>query len=202
MSDPETFPNILIVRTDRIGDVLLTLPMAAVLKKKYPRARVTMLVREYTKPLLVGYPDVDEIIAIQEEKDISSIVPTLKQKHFSSVYCPSPSFAVARAMQKAGIPVRIGTAYRWYSSLFFTQLVRDHRKYAQYHEAVCNVRMIDQTFPATPETLPLHVSLNENARAAVRAWLDEKGIMGAAPYAIVHPGSGGSAKDWNPERFA
>ena len=48
--------NILIVRTDRIGDLILTLPLAGLIKKQYPDARVSFLVREYTKNIVSNHP--------------------------------------------------------------------------------------------------------------------------------------------------
>ena len=43
--------NILIVRTDRVGDVVLTLPLAGLIKKRYPECRITFLVKGYTRSL-------------------------------------------------------------------------------------------------------------------------------------------------------
>ena len=36
--------NLLIVRTDRIGDVILSLPLAGIVKKNFPQCRVSYLV--------------------------------------------------------------------------------------------------------------------------------------------------------------
>ena len=41
--------NLLIVRTDRIGDVVLTLPLAEIIKKQIPDCKITFLIRDYTK---------------------------------------------------------------------------------------------------------------------------------------------------------
>ena len=41
--------NLLIVRTDRIGDVVLSLPLAGIIKSEFPNCKITFLVREYTK---------------------------------------------------------------------------------------------------------------------------------------------------------
>ena len=43
--------RILIIRTDRLGDVVLTLPMATAIKKTIPNARVTFLIDAYTRQL-------------------------------------------------------------------------------------------------------------------------------------------------------
>ncbi len=54
-------PNrILIVRTDRIGDVLLTTPVSRRLRETFPGAHIAWLVRPYTAPLLEQNPDVSK----------------------------------------------------------------------------------------------------------------------------------------------
>ena len=44
--------HILISRTDSIGDVILSLPMAGLLKEKYPECKITFLGRSYTKAII------------------------------------------------------------------------------------------------------------------------------------------------------
>ena len=41
--------NILIIRTDRIGDVILSLPLAALIKKHLPECKISFLLKEYAK---------------------------------------------------------------------------------------------------------------------------------------------------------
>lgn len=54
--------RILIVRIDRIGDVVLTTSMPREIKKKYPDSFVAVLVRSYTRDIFINNPYVDEII--------------------------------------------------------------------------------------------------------------------------------------------
>ena len=58
--------NILIVRTDRIGDLVLTLPLAGLIKKHYPNSKVSFLVRNYTKSIVNNHPFIDEVIILKE----------------------------------------------------------------------------------------------------------------------------------------
>jgi heptosyltransferase-2 len=58
--------NILIVRTDRIGDLVLTLPLAGLIKKQYPNSKVSFLVREYTKSIVNNHPFIDEVIVLKQ----------------------------------------------------------------------------------------------------------------------------------------
>ncbi|MEJ2104221.1 MAG: ADP-heptose--LPS heptosyltransferase, partial [Ignavibacteriaceae bacterium] len=54
--------KILVVRTDRIGDVVLSLPLAEIIRQKYPQSRVSYFLREYTSSLLEQNPFIDEVI--------------------------------------------------------------------------------------------------------------------------------------------
>jgi heptosyltransferase-3 len=47
-----TIKHVLISRVDAIGDVVLTLPMAAYIKELLPNASVSFLGRTYTKPVI------------------------------------------------------------------------------------------------------------------------------------------------------
>ena len=58
--------NLLIVRTDRIGDVVLSLPLAEIVKRYYPDCKVTFLIRNIQGILLENHPYIDNIIILQE----------------------------------------------------------------------------------------------------------------------------------------
>ena len=76
--------NILIVRTDRIGDVVLSLPLAGFIKKHYPDCKVSFLIRNYTKELTDDHPYIDEVLILQEKNGnipVSSNVNQLKEKY-------------------------------------------------------------------------------------------------------------------------
>ena len=57
--------NLLIVRTDRIGDVILSLPMAGIIKKHFPECKVSFLLREDTKCLAENNSYIDEILVLR-----------------------------------------------------------------------------------------------------------------------------------------
>jgi len=59
--------RILIVRTDRVGDVVLTLPMLPVLRSCYPKAHIAMLLRKYTGEIIVGNPYVNDLLWYDNE---------------------------------------------------------------------------------------------------------------------------------------
>ena len=52
--------RILINRSDAIGDSILTMPMAKILKEKFPNAKVTLLVAAKSADLFKSHPYIDD----------------------------------------------------------------------------------------------------------------------------------------------
>ena len=197
------FHNVLVVRTDRIGDVVLSLPMATILRSTYPDARITMLLRSYTRELAEGFAGLDQTIVCDRDsvtKPFFSFLSELRSHRFDLAIVAHPTFRVAVLLFLASIPVRVGTGYRWYSFLFNTR-VFEHRKTAEKHEAEYNLSLLKavgcNSSSVPYPVLPISPSDEESARAA---WSDV-GLNDAVQVAALHPGSGGSARDWSPQNF-
>ncbi len=134
--------NLLIVRTDRIGDVVLSLPLAELVKNNYPDCKVTFLIREYTKDVVSNHPFIDEIIVLKEKEGkilINENVKQIAEKKFDAAIIVYPTFQTSLIIYLSKIKNRIGTGYRWYSFLFNNK-VYEHRKFAEKHELEFNVR--------------------------------------------------------------
>lgn len=192
--------NILIVRTDRIGDVILTIPMAGILKKYFPLSKITFLVREYTSPIVKGNKFIDNILLLPEISGKLKFIQTLKlvKKHnFDSTVIVYPTFKIALILFLAGIKIRIGTGFRWYSFLF-NKKVFEHRKTAVRHELEYNINLlkyfnINENVSKSNVCYNLAVDKNSELKTVQLLLAHIKDID--LPIMIVHPGSGGSAVD-------
>ena len=67
--------RIAIIRTDKLGDMVLTLPMVRILKQINPNFRVFIIASKYTEPLLIHQELIDRYYFINEEK-INRIIKT------------------------------------------------------------------------------------------------------------------------------
>jgi heptosyltransferase-3 len=181
------FMTIAIVRTDRLGDMILTLPMIGAIRSVMPDARILLYTRRYVEPIVRSVAGIDEIIYC-DDADVD-LRRSFREQPIDVIFFPRPRRSEAWAAVMARIPQRVGSAYRWYSFLFTTR-IRDHRSTAEHHEAEYNVRMIEAALrlAALPVALP-------TIRPLTSMQVPER------PYFVVHPGSGGSARDWAPERF-
>lgn len=55
------YRKILLVRTDRVGDLVLTTPAIASFRRSWPAARIEIVVNDYTEPVMRHSPDVDAV---------------------------------------------------------------------------------------------------------------------------------------------
>ena len=203
MSNPK---NLLIVRTDRLGDVVLSLPLAGIIKNHFPDCKITYLIRGYTRDLLTGHKYIDNVMTIEEVKGkpiFFSNRKNISKNKFDYAIISYPDFLIALIIFFSGISNRIGTGFRWYSFLF-NKRVFVHRKYASKHEAEFNVDLLKE-LNIHEEISPSHVSfdlpLTDNDKIEAKEFLLRSGIKKDRPIIIIHPGSGNSSVDLPKEKF-
>jgi ADP-heptose:LPS heptosyltransferase len=198
--------KILIARTDRIGDVVLSLPMAEMVKKKYPDCKVTYFIRDYTSSLIDGNPFIDDVI-IAEESDgkvlFAKNLKKIKRENFDTCVVVNPTLKISLIMFFARIKNRIGTGYRWYSFLF-NRKVFEHRKNAERHELVYNINLLSKIDVKTDDYLNkinFHLKVDDESSKKVNSILTQKGYNPVNQIVIIHPGSGGSSVDLPKEKL-
>jgi len=198
--------NLLIIRTDRIGDVVLTLPLAQIVKKYYPECKVSLLLTEYTKTLAAENPYIDEILILRTENKKVSLVKNLsvlERHHFDSCIVVSPSFIMALIVFLSEIKLRIGTGYRWYSFLFNSKIFA-HRKFAEKHELEFNIDMLKPLgidYTPKKEELDYSIKADNVSHIETESLFAEEKINPRKPIIIIHPGSGGSSVDYPASKF-
>ncbi len=188
--------RIIVARTDRIGDVVLSLPVFASIKKCHPDATTIALVRNYTSDVVASSPYVDVVLTCEEDESINSIRKKLEQVNADAILHLFPRFKLSAASFLAGIKLRIGTAYRWYSFLFNAK-VHEHRKYSTKHESEYNLTLAEAA-GCTEKIHDIGLKVNFEALNRVRSFLLENN---SEKFIIVHPGSGGSAFEWGQNNF-
>ncbi|MBZ0166549.1 MAG: glycosyltransferase family 9 protein, partial [Candidatus Omnitrophica bacterium] len=135
-----TFHNILIVRTDRIGDVVLTTPAIRAVKNKFPQSRLTVLVSPLTYDLIHGLPWIDEIMVDDRaglNKGIMGfchLVHSMRYKKFDLAVVFHTKRRTNLACFLAGIPYRMGYKNNKYGFLL-NHPVPDERHTGQKHES-------------------------------------------------------------------
>jgi ADP-heptose:LPS heptosyltransferase len=131
----------LIIRQDRIGDVVLSTSLPREIKRVYPDSYVTMLVTGYTKDILLNNPHIDEIIIIPPKevkmtwKECFSFVKKLRNRRFDFAFMLLPDERINYLIFLAGIKMRIGVGYKFYQFITFAGSVNRNKYIPLRHEA-------------------------------------------------------------------
>jgi ADP-heptose:LPS heptosyltransferase len=189
--------RIIISRTDNIGDVILTLPMATVIKNRYPDSRVIFMGKPYTRAIIERCAYVDEYVNWEEirkdARDLNRVGADLIIHVFNNR-------EVARAARTARIKYRLATSHRLYNLWTCNRFVHFSRRKSDLHEAQLNLKMLTPLGINTGFTRPDIVGLygwkelNPDCRR-FKAYFNDKFNL------ILHMKSYGNAKEWPAGEF-
>lgn len=184
----------IISRTDAIGDVVLTLPVAGVLKELYPGCRVLFLGRSYTEEVVKASEHIDGFLNWDKDKDLAAAGA-------DTIIHVFPDKQIASLAKKAKIKERIGTTNRMYHWWACNRLVKLSRRHSPLHEAQLNLQLLR---PLGAKEL---YSLDEIGKyygftrlvplpPTIAAEIDPKRFN-----LVLHPKSRGSAREWGLDNF-
>lgn len=193
--------RILVVRTDRLGDMVLCLPLIQEIARQLPGAEIDIMCREYTVPLVARHPDVSGHIAIDYDSPASffGTVSRIYDNGYDAAIVVHPMLDDTLAVALGGARYRVGNGYRGYSFLY-NRPVFFHRSESDRHELEYNLLFLKGLRLDIPSEAPVPVlpALPEDAEAA-RALLPP-GYLDSG-YVVIHPGSGGSSLNWPRENY-
>ncbi|MGF7076643.1 glycosyltransferase family 9 protein [Mucilaginibacter sp. R-33] len=196
-------PHILISRVDAIGDVVLTLPVAAYIKQLFPGTIVSFLGRTYTQPVINTMSSINSFINYDELKKLSKPhqIEYLQKQNIDAVIHVLPNKHIAKIAKQAGIKLRIGTTNRVFHWYTCNKLVKLSRKKSDLHEAQLNLVLLKplglEHVPPLSEIIS-HNSFHNKVELtpALSAMLvSDKFNL------IIHPKSHGSGMEWGLDNF-
>jgi heptosyltransferase III len=200
-------PKILVVRPDRIGDVILSTPVLSALKKTYPKAQITFMVQEFVAPLLREIPEVDNVFIYEPKgrhKGIGGffrLMEELRAQRFEIAVVLQSQLKITAALYGVGIPNRLGPLSKIHSFLFFNRGTRQRRSLVEMHEADYNIQVLRKLgIRAQTQSLQSKVAVRPERIEWARNFLADRGwtpeMEAQSPLVIVNPGMGGSALNW------
>lgn len=187
--------NILVVRADRMGDVVLTVPAIRALKRAFPSARVSIWLDASTKPLLDGLPFIDEILVENKGLGIWGyflFVLMLRWKKFDLAVVYNTKRRTNMACSLAGIPHRLGYKNSKHGRLL-THPVEDRRHLGEKHEAEYCLDLLRE-IGVTSTDMALELSVDARAER----WADDftaREFQGE-PFLAIHASASCSTRFW------
>lgn len=178
--------RVCISRTDAIGDVILTLPLAKYLADNYPETKVDFLAAPYTMDIISRANYLDQKVAKTKANEyFESFKP-------DAIIMVFPDKEISELAKKQKIKFRVGTSHRWWHWLHLNKRVDFSRKNSELHEAQLNFKLLA---PFGIDIVPELGSIR-NYLGPSKEYDSKQKIQ-----LIFHPKSKGSARDWPLENY-
>jgi heptosyltransferase II len=199
--------RVLIRGTNWIGDVVMTLPAVAAVRKTWPRARISVLAKPWVAEVYRLSADVDDIIDFQEPGRHAGIGGKLRLARelrgvgFDCAILLQNAIEAAIIAALAGIPFRAG-----YNSdgrgVLLTHAVRRTKAIRRVHQIDYYIEMV-RALGCEPAGRDVRLRPGRDYDGLAEALFSRFGIAENRPLIGIAPGAAyGPAKKWFPERFS
>lgn len=197
--------RILIVEVNWLGDVLFSTPAIRAIRKKYSESYIGVLVHKRCKDVLIGNPNVNDIIVLDEEnihrgiRGKLDLVRQLKEKKFDTAYLFHRSFTRALICFLSGIENRIGyyTAKRRF---LLTESVAPIQKVI--HRAAHYYYLVERNIPQDIKQLSCDFFVGEKDKSFIEELLKTESLDTTKKLVVIHPAGNWLPKRWPKENFA
>ncbi len=197
-----TYKKIIIARTDKIGDLILSIPSFFMLRKMYPDAEITLLVRDYNYNIVKNLPYINRVVQIDRyrRKELLEKIKYFNADVFIALYVDNFVMELAKASKAK---VKIGPLSKLKSFFTFNRGILQKRSKSIKHEAEYNldlIKKLDKKLFENKFEINTQIFLDKsNLEAAERFFKDN--CIGDKVL-VVNPFMGGSAKNISDKQYA
>jgi ADP-heptose:LPS heptosyltransferase len=203
--------NILAVRLDNIGDMVMLGPALRAVKETSPRARLIVLATPGGASAAPLLPWIDDVLTWRpiwqdlghlpfEPARERQLVDTLAERQFDAAliftsFSQTPH-AAGYVCDLAGIPLRAGESKEFGGRCLTTELKSAPD---DLHQVERNLRLVESLgFGGRDRRIV--VAIPNAARAAARSLRIASGLNPDEPFVLIHPGASAQARRYPPER--
>src|SRR5579872_5199638 len=189
--------RICLIKPSSLGDVVQTLPLLGMLRRRFPTATLSWVVRRDLADLVIGHPDLAEVIPFHREgtwRQSWQLLGLLKRRRFDLVFDLQGLFRTGVMTFATGAAVRVGL-----------ETAREGANLA----CNCIVPGSGRNVPAQRRYWRVAEALGmaDHPRSAVIAttsadasWLATQLRYLPRPIMAIHPGAGWVTKRWTTEK--
>lgn len=198
--------KILIIRNDAIGDMILSTPAIALLRKNYPSAEISVLARTLNAGILAGNPDVDRVLIFDRKKtsraDRLRFYKELRHENFDLAIAIKINSSSRHHFLAwiSGAKYRLGYKRRCLISKMTHEPDKNYQKGSVHFVERSNDLLGMICDGEIEPRLVLNLSDKEICQAKKR--LENWGIAQSDLLVGIHPGGRTFCKRWNEDDFA
>jgi heptosyltransferase-1 len=200
--------RILIFKPSAIGDVVHTLPILNLLKRRWPDAKISWLITPVCAPLVQGHPQVDEVISFNRKRwghlwrsptattAFIKFMMSLRNRHFDWVLDFQGLFRSGIMSWATGAPIRVGfDDAREGAPMFYTHAVPSGGWWNQH--AIGRYLHLAAACGCEMGPVEYQFVVDDADRAAAASM-----VPNGTRFAILLPGTIWPTKHWPAEKFA
>ena len=199
--------NILMMRVGAIGDVIMTTPAIAAVKRSFPQATIDFAVGKWSAPVLENNPDINEIISFSDEwvfekkfLKMASFAKLLRLRAYDIAFFFDKSWHWSLFAKHTKIPLRIGFNRVWegfgyHKKLPFTGSVAEYQ---------ANLDLVSLGNVNKPESIHYLLYPEERNRERAEdfiAFHNLKNFVALAPGGANNPGQVFLEKRWPAQNY-
>lgn len=202
------YKNILILNLRKIGDTIMATSSAYLLKRAYPKAKITMLVKPLTQAIVNNNPVIDEVMLYDythkaKWSEIKKLAHKLKAKNFDLAIVIDNKPRSVMLAYLADIPKRIGfekiTLRNIYLKLFYTDLYKIDYDFMDTQQVKNHEIFINRFTGRNDKAKMVMPNIPETSRQKVDDLLDN--LPKAKKNIALCIRSGAAFKNWSKENF-
>jgi heptosyltransferase-2 len=212
--------RILVVQPSWVGDAVMATPTLRALRRLYPSAHISYLLRRYVKDLYTGMPWVDQLITYRTDKTKGrtgkgafDLAARLRAGRFDLAVLLPNSFKTALVCKMAHIPQILGYERDGRGFLLTDRLLPSKHQGKFVPSPIIHSYMaLARYLGSTDRDLHMELFVTDGDRRAGEAVLarcgldpalDRPAASGRSPLIVLNPGAQyGAAKLWKAEHFA
>jgi lipopolysaccharide heptosyltransferase II len=207
--------NILCIRLDAIGDVIMTTPAMRAIKSGHPDRQITLLTSSSGAAIAPLIAEVDRVIvhdapwlkttALPDPSSEFALIKELQELQFDAaviftVYSQNP-LPSAFLCYLAKIPLRLAHCHENPYQLL-TNWVKDPEPEPHIRHEVQRQLDLVETIGCTLDDPRLKLTFSDTVLEKVHDVLYHAGISFISPWMVIHPGSTAASRRYSPEQFA
>ena len=199
------YRRIIVMRTDRMGDLILSTPVLKELRMRYPCAYLAVVVRPYTRAVVDGNPYIDEVIVYDKKVHDAGIFPFwgfisgLRRKKFDLALVLHPNNRDHLIAFLSGIRRRIG--YDRKMGFLLTDRLAHDKHLGAKHESDYSLDMV-RFIGIEPGEKEFFLPVTRQAEQWLDGFFKAAGIKPSERVVVINPGASCPSKIWPPERYA
>jgi len=197
--------RILIVRTDRLGDVVLSTPIIKAVRSAYPKSFISMMVAPHARDIVEGNPNLNSVVQFDKKKDKGffgtlRISVRLRRMKIDTVLVLHPTVRVHLIMWLAGIKKRVGYDRKW--GFLLTDKAPHKKELGEKHEIEYSFDILNLAGIKTNGHRHLFVPVKPRDKKSLDTILDANGFGIKKDLVVIHPGASCPSKRWSSDKFA